>query len=198
MPPPVDSGNKTAAAATSSAKKPLPPPPGSYCRHYCCYGTCSYGNGCRYLHEMPYTVNGLHGVGLMELPAWWHTSPDRLRMGMPHMGHVNYPMVPVAPWDMPAARAFSPPGPQNPKWKKIKAATKGHKTKGSEKAKVARPEEKAPDKAAKAKQPEAEVDQGDSPKVQASMRKGAETKTTSTTSALAQKEALVDGKLVDV
>lgn len=42
-----------------------------FCRHWCHYGTCKWGRGCRFQHRMPTTSEGLREVGLKDFPTWY-------------------------------------------------------------------------------------------------------------------------------
>ncbi|KAK0657278.1 hypothetical protein B0T16DRAFT_56590 [Cercophora newfieldiana] len=59
--------------APSPQPQPIQATVDEYCRHWCHYGTCKWGQQCRYKHSMPTTPSGLVEVGLSELPTWWLT-----------------------------------------------------------------------------------------------------------------------------
>jgi len=42
-----------------------------YCRHWCMYGKCKWGDRCRYRHEIPMSLPELKEVGLSDWPLWF-------------------------------------------------------------------------------------------------------------------------------
>lgn len=60
-----------ASASASASAAANNPPTTAYCRHWAHNGTCRWGPGCRYVHAMPTTPEGLAELGLKTFPAWW-------------------------------------------------------------------------------------------------------------------------------
>ncbi|KAJ0318902.1 hypothetical protein COL5a_010391 [Colletotrichum fioriniae] len=96
------SDGSTSTGIAAGAPKPTPPKPtagkqkvvrpdGSLCRHWCQTGQCSWGNECRYTHQMPLTLEGLADVNLTELPSWW-----RKQAGLPAEGTIDPRIFAVA------------------------------------------------------------------------------------------------------
>ncbi|KAF7536490.1 hypothetical protein G7054_g4463 [Neopestalotiopsis clavispora] len=70
----------------------------TYCRHWCHHNTCKYGAECKYIHEMPKTLEGLSAVGLSDWPKWYKAEKygyekamAEMRQSMNLNGHSNYP-----------------------------------------------------------------------------------------------------------
>ncbi|KXH64160.1 hypothetical protein CSAL01_08079 [Colletotrichum salicis] len=96
------SSDGSTSAAAAGVPKPTPPKPtagkqklvrpdGSLCRHWCQTGQCSWGTECRYMHQMPLTLEGLADVNLTELPSWW-----RKQAGLPAEGTIDPRIFAVA------------------------------------------------------------------------------------------------------
>ncbi|WYZ42839.1 hypothetical protein EsH8_VI_000538 [Colletotrichum jinshuiense] len=90
-PAPASTPAQSNSSGTGGSKKPakagkqkVARPAGSLCRYWCHTGQCSWGNECRYTHQMPVTLEGLADVGLTGLPAWW-----RKAAGLPTEGTID-------------------------------------------------------------------------------------------------------------
>ncbi|KAK0378579.1 CAP-Gly domain-containing protein [Colletotrichum limetticola] len=97
-----DGSTRTSPSIAAGTSKPTPPkltagkqkvvrPDGSLCRHWCQTGQCSWGNECRYTHQMPLTLEGLADVNMTELPSWW-----RKQAGLPAEGTIDPRIFAVA------------------------------------------------------------------------------------------------------
>ncbi|KAF4777773.1 CAP-Gly domain-containing protein [Colletotrichum scovillei] len=97
-----DGSTRASSSIAAGASKPTPPkltagkqkvvrPDGSLCRHWCQTGQCSWGNECRYTHQMPLTLEGLADVNMTELPSWW-----RKQAGLPAEGTIDPRIFAVA------------------------------------------------------------------------------------------------------
>ncbi|KAK0731287.1 hypothetical protein B0H67DRAFT_639697 [Lasiosphaeris hirsuta] len=75
QPAPNTASDKQLVTTRADHTPPTPSPVSQqeYCRHWCHYGTCKWGQQCRYLHAMPNTPSGMLEVGLSTPPVWWLT-----------------------------------------------------------------------------------------------------------------------------
>ncbi|KAK1725635.1 uncharacterized protein BDZ83DRAFT_575969 [Colletotrichum acutatum] len=97
---------KTAPPKPTAGKQKVVRPDGSLCRHWCQTGQCSWGNECRYTHQMPLTLEGLADVNMTELPSWW-----RKQAGLPAEGAIDpriFAVATVAPGLKKSSNPFPP------------------------------------------------------------------------------------------
>ncbi|ETS87952.1 hypothetical protein PFICI_01780 [Pestalotiopsis fici W106-1] len=104
----------------------------TYCRHWCHHNTCKYGAECKYVHEMPKTLEGLSAVGLSDWPKWYKAEKHGYEKAMAEVhqslnlnGTLRYPagLVLVGPHSSSSSSSRAPPLTEQPEKQEIAELT---------------------------------------------------------------------------